>query len=642
VGHFFAAHLDPPAAAILRALVIGDEGKITREMWQDFSRTGVVHVLSISGLHLSIVAFSAFALCRWLLGRSRYLLLILTVPKVAALLAAAPVLFYAGMAGGSLPTWRAAIMVLVYLGAVLLDREREIYRSLALAALIISFLWPGSVQEISFQLSFLSVLSIFLGMERFRSVRETEGGGGQSLSDSSVSSGWQRHPLYKRVLRWSLIYLSVSFFALLGTAPAVAAHFNWVSLVALFANALVVPLLGSVAVILGLLAALLFFVQQTLAVVVVQLAGLVVAVGVWFVGIFAALPFAAVRVVTPTPFELLLLYGLMGCWLLWPAATERSDRAVRQRDQTERGKGGGSLSGGVPLLSPVSISVVLLLLLIGDAGYWVRERLFRPNLRVTFLDVGQGDAAVVEFPGSQVMVIDGGGFASEDFDPGEAIIAPFLWSRKINRVDYLVMSHPQLDHFGGLAFLVKNFSPRTLWSSGERSKGERFQQLEVTLDKEGVRVAALCAPGAKKVIGGVKVEVLHPPCDHPGLKTNDASLVLRLSYQGVDFLFPGDLERVGERILLQGKSPLTSEILKVPHHGSRTSSTAAFVAGVLPALAVVSAGSHNRFGFPAPEVVARYEERGSQVLRTDQVGAITIISNGQGYTVETFLPYPSG
>ncbi len=604
VGRFFDTQLDPTAAAILRALVIGDRGKISREMWQDFSRVGVTHVLAISGLHIGIVAFSAFALCKWLLSRSRYLLLTLTVPKVAALLAVVPVLFYAGLAGGNLATWRAVIMVLVYLGAVLLDRGREVYRSLALAALLISFFWPGSVGEISFQLSFLSILGIFLGLERFYSMWERW--------KSAIFC--QRYPLCERILRWSLSYLAVSFFALLGTAPAVAAHFNRVSLVALFANTLVVPLLGSAAVTLGLLATLLFFVQQTVATLVIQLAGMAVSAGVWVVGVFAALPFAAARAVTPTLFELLLLYGLMGGWLLLPSRSR-------------------------PLsLSLVSISIVLVLLLMGDVGYWVRQRFFRPELRVTFLDVGQGDAAVVEFPGSQVMVIDGGGFASEDFDSGEAIVARFLWSRKINRVDYLVMSHPQLDHFGGLKFLIESFAPRTLWHNGERGRGRRFQSLEVALDREEVQVEALCGAGTKKVIGGVKVEVLHPPCDHPGLETNDASLVLRLSYGGIDWLFSGDIEGGGERILLR-KNPLASEILKVPHHGSRTSSTQAFVEAVSPVVAVVSVGSHNRYGFPAPEVVARYEEEGSAVVRTDEVGAITIISNGQGYTVKTFLPH---
>jgi competence protein ComEC len=280
------------------------------------------------------------------------------------------------------------------------------------------------------------------------------------------------------------------------------------------------------------------------------------------------------------------------------------------------------------------------LLLIADVGYWAWQRFFHSDLRVTFLDVGQGDAAVVEFPGSQVMVIDGGGFASEDFDPGEVIIAPFLWSQKINRVDYLVMSHPQLDHFGGMAFLAENFSPKELWSNGERGKGERFQRLEVAFDREGVRAASLCGPGVERVIRGVEVKVLHPPCGHSGLKTNDASLVLRLSYKGVDFLFPGDLEKEGEQILLQRDSALASEVLKIPHHGSRTSSTEAFVEAVLPEVAVISAGHHNRFNFPAPEVVQRYEKKGSRVLRTDQAGAIAVVSDGRGYTVETFLTYP--
>jgi competence protein ComEC len=539
----------------------------------------------------------------WLLGRSRYVLLTFTMPKLAALLTVLPVLLYASLAGGSVATWRSVVMVLVYLLAILLDRQEEIYRSLALAALLISLWWPGAVLDISFQLSFLSVLSILLGMERF----------------ATWWAKWrerrllQLRPQRERWLRWGITYIAVSLCALLGTAPATAAHFNQVALAGLFANLLVVPLLGSAAVILGLFSAALVFLHTGLATVVLFCAGLLTRAGTWLVEWIGAWPYAALHVVTPTLLELLLLYGLLACFFL-QHATRNTHPAMHY-------------------LLPVLGTLLLI-----DGVAWTYHRYFHRDLRVTFLDVGQGDAAVVELPGSQVMVIDGGGFASEDFDAGEAILAPFLWSRKIGRVDILTLSHPQLDHYGGLAFLAEHFSVREFWFNGEQASGERFARLSTVLDQAGVTSRVLCRETPEMTLSGVRVQILHPPCRTAGLEPNNASLVLRLSHGVIDVLFPGDVEAKGEQILLSANGSLASEILKMPHHGSRTSSTTAFVEAVAPQVAVASLGAYNRFHFPAPEVVQRYKAQGGCVLRTDRAGAITVVSTGRGYRVETVLP----
>ncbi|HKA53865.1 MAG TPA: DNA internalization-related competence protein ComEC/Rec2 [Candidatus Binatia bacterium] len=610
IGGFFDAQLDKQTAAVLRALIIGDEGQVDKDLRQAFSRTGVAHVLSISGLHIGLVATAAYGLWWWLLGRSCYLLLTWTMPKLAAVLSVPPVLLYASLAGGNVATWRSVVMVLVYLLAVLLDRQQEVYRSLALAALLISLIWPGAVLDISFQLSFLSVLSILLGMERFT----------RWWAEWSERRLLNLSPRRERVWRWGATYIAVAGFALLGTAPATAAHFNQITLAGVFANLLIVPLLGSLAVISGLAAAGLLFLHAGLATLVLFCAGLVTRAGTWLVTWLGAWPYAALTVVTPTLLELVLVYGLFAC-LLFQSAFRNPLRP------------GPSTGHALRYLLPALILALFL-----DGTFWAWHRYFHHDLRVTFLDVGQGDATVVELPGSQVMVIDGGGFASEDFDVGEAVLAPFLWSRKIGRVDMLVMSHPQLDHYGGLMFLAERFAPREFWFNGERAQGERFQRLLSALDRAGVTVRALCRETPEMRLAQVRVHILHPPCRPAGFDTNNASLVLRLSYGVIDLLFTGDIETNGERALLSADGTLSSEILKVPHHGSRTSSSKAFVEAATPQVAVASLGYHNRFAFPASEVVLRYAEQGARFLRTDEVGAITVVTDGRSYWVETALP----
>lgn len=602
VGAFFDQHLAATPAGVLRALIIGDKSRLDPELRTAFQRVGAAHVLAISGLHVGIVAAVAYAVCWWLLARSRYVLIAWSVPKLAAAGSLPLVLLYAGLAGGRVSTWRAVVMVCVFLTAVLLDQRNEMFRSLALAALLISTLWPGAVFDASFQLSFMAVLGILLGLRRFHDRRDTRG--------ESEAAG-QRTGL-QRLGRWARTYGVVSLSAMAGSLPLVAAHFHIVSLTGLLANLLVVPLLGSGVVVLGLTAATLLFVHSGAAALVVWPAGWIVHVAVWLVERLAAWPYAALHVVTPTALELVLLYGLGGC-LLFAAA-----------------------------IRPPGLRTFLLAGLCGalclDAAYWIAQRHFRSELRVSFLDVGQGDAAVVELPGSHVMVVDGGGFSSRTFDSGRAIVAPFLWRNKIGRVDTLVLTHPDYDHYGGLTFLADHFGVRSFWYTGEQSDSPRFERLLAALRAHGVHTQVLCRDTPDYVIRGVRIQVLHPPCGTRRLDTNNASLVLRLSHGEVDVLLTGDIETAAENMLLSTPAALGSEILKVPHHGSRSSSSLAFIEAVAPRVAVASLGHNNRFRFPAADVVARYERRGTRFLRTDRAGAVTVSSDGRDVRVETVLP----
>ena len=261
---------------------------------------GVAHVLAISGLHIGLVATLAYGAWWWLLARSQYVLLMWSVPKLAALFTLPVVLLYAGLAGGSVSTLRAVIMVAVFLTARLLDREGEVFRSLALAALIVSLIWPGAVFDVSFQLSFVAVLAIFLGLHRFQTWRDN-----RDKTRDGDPSQWRQ-----QIRRWAGLYCLITLSATVGTLPLVATYFHTVPLVGFAANLLVVPFLGSAAVVLGLVATALVFIHTGAATLVVWCAGAVVSLGVWVVEAIAVLPFAAVHFVTPTLFELILFYTL--------------------------------------------------------------------------------------------------------------------------------------------------------------------------------------------------------------------------------------------------------------------------------------------------------------------------------------------
>ncbi len=593
VAALFRRTLPEPQAAVLSALIVGTQTALPRGLRAAFSRAGVSHVLSISGLHVGLVAAAGYALSRWLLARSRRLLLTVNVPKLAGGLSLVPVLLYAGIAGSNVATARSVIMIVVFVAAVLVDRQRDLIVSLAVAAIAILLYSPGAALDISFQLSFLAVFGLLLGLERFwpwwrrweeaRLVR---------------LRGWTA-----RLWRPLAVYVAVSVSALAATAPLTALHFNQVSLVAPVANAVVVPLLGSAAVVLGLLAALLYGVSETLAQACVVVAGPCVALGLWLVQVCAAIPYAALRIVTPTLLELALLYAAL-------FALVRMSGRVR-----------------------VSSLAFLGLLALGDGAWWYADRYHRSNLRVTFLSVGQGDSAVIEFPGADVMVVDGGGLGGDSFDVGERVIAPFLWSRKIGRVDYLVLSHPEWDHYGGLGFLAANFSPREFWSNGTSAPSMRFSDLQWQLLEHGVQRVALHR-GTQRHIGAVDVIVQAPPQQREGLSVNNQSLVLSLAFGGTRVLFTGDIEAPAEdELVASADGTLASAVLKVPHHGSHTSSSPRFLDVVAPRLAVVSDGFENRFGFPHDDVVARYAAHHCRLARTDLDGAVRVRIGAEG-TIE--------
>jgi competence protein ComEC len=260
------------------------------------------------------------------------------------------------------------------------------------------------------------------------------------------------------------------------------------------------------------------------------------------------------------------------------------------------------------------------------------------HLTVTFLDVGQGDAAVVEAPGGAVMLVDGGGVRDGAFDPGARIVEPFLRARGIGRVDIVALSHPHPDHMSGLFRIIERFPVGALWTSGDDGHNPEYGRLLSLARKHRVPAPQVAAT----TLGGASIEPLGPFWGShagerigapAGLTVNDASLVLRVGFAGRGVLFAGDLEADGEGELVGRRDAgqaVAADVLKVPHHGSRTSSSPELVDAVAPALAVMSLGWRNQFRFPAPEVVARYESRGARVMRTDRDGAITVTIRPDG------------
>ena len=646
-----------PSAAVLKALVIGDRSAISSEVRDGFNRAGVGHILAISGLHIGIVATVAFFFFHNLLRRVRPLLWRAWTRKGAAIFSLVPVCIYGLVSGMSPSTQRAVIMVGAFLMTFLVEREGDTLNTLALAAFIILIWFPPALFSISFQLSFAAVLSILYGLSCIQKAASIDG--------QNAKSG-MANQLFRKLGGFFLI----SLLAICGTLPLVMFYFNQISLIGLFANFVVVPLVGFVVIPCGLLTLFIYPVSSQIAYGCVKICLFVLDYVLLAINYFADLPFAAIKTFTPSPFEIVCYYVLG--WVVLnglntrqaPASYRNLPNATAEHASAQqwylKPQGRFSLyrlfsrvasvhkllTAGSAAKRGAIIGLVVVLALLVDAGYWFARRHLNSDLRVTYIDVGQGNSALLELPGGHTVLIDGGGFSDNNtFDMGARVLAPFLWRKKIKTIDTLVLSHPNSDHLNGLIFIARYFNVKTIWTNNETQATQGYDRLQNIISRKQINLPDFQHMPRQLLINGVEFCFLYPPADFLTQKasqkwrsTNNNSLVVKVSFGDISFLFAGDIMAEAERELVDiAGADLACDVLLVPHHGSRTSSSQPFLLRVEPEVAVFSAGWKNRFRFPHATVLAAYEKIGCRTFRTDQNGAIMIKTDGNCLTVKPFL-----
>ncbi|MBI3608568.1 MAG: DNA internalization-related competence protein ComEC/Rec2 [Nitrospirae bacterium] len=593
------ASLPEDTAPIFLAMVTGETGYLTAKLRDSFMASGTVHLLSISGSHLGLIAFVIFVGARWTILRLPERLLLrmtlrVTPSQVAAAVTLAPVTFYALLAGGQVATLRALLMIALYLLAVMLHRQDDLFNALALAALAILAWDPHALRDVSFQLSFLSVLCIALGMEWWKA--------------RLLANPDDRPPTWKTRLFSKITLLIVTSVAAgVGTAPLVAHHFNQVNWVGLVSNSVIIPLAGVLVVPLGLVSGVAAAIGDTPTLPLASLNAFALDLLLRTVESFAAWPFAILYVAAPPLAAVALGYMALAGLL------------DRRLTPWKRGLAGGAL-------------VFLVVPWLAGVPRWGSNA----SLDITFLDVGQGDGAIVRFPSGEVMVVDGGKRFHE-LDVGRTVVAPMLWNRGIRKINYLVASHPQLDHIGGLPFLAERFAIGQAWTNGRRADLWASQRLDELVASRRIPESIVASAEHPLWIGAARVWRLNPLASLPfavpakSISENDRSIVLRVEYGRASVLLTGDLGTPGERGLVDtepSRDLLPSTVIKVPHHGSRGSLDPAFLRAVSPRVAVVSVGANNTYGHPTPEMLAAYKRLGAGVFRTDLDGAETLVTDG--------------
>lgn len=560
------ARAPPDSGGVARALVLGDGGALGYERRRTIAAVGLAHLFAVSGLHIALVSGTLVAALRWLL---RGLARSFDSGRIAAALGVPLTLLHAWFAGGSPSAWRAATTAAIGWAFVASGRRTSPAAVTAAAALVLSVPNPNMATRPAFLLSIVATSAI--------------------LSRPRVVGRWRR-------LRGAAV---ISGRTLVATAPMVWWWFDSVPLVGWLANIVVLPLGSWVVIPLAHAFALTAWAPSVAPHLEPVLSASV------------RLLLAVCQVLKPLAItdELPPLDPAQGVIVLVTCTAWLAVRRCRVR-----------VTMG---------AAALVLWLAAELALVARER---PTgaLRVTFVDVGQGDAALVDFPDGRLALVDTGQAPPH---PASRVLLELLAARRRSRIDWLVITHGHPDHAGGLEVLLEEVEIGEVWVSGQLLVEERNGAMERVLNRAmELGVTLRFAPDLcekTKNIGDAEIEVLWPcPRYDPGLGLNDNSLVLRLSYRDHDFLLTGDIEAETEaRLVAQGLVP-TVEVLKAAHHGSRTSSSAAFLEAARPSLVVVSSGAGNRYGHPSPAVVERLRAVGARVIRTDRGGGVIVSTDG--------------
>ncbi len=568
--------------SFLKGLLVGDRSEISKEIKTSFINAGVIHVLAVSGLNVAFVIIIFFSLFS-ILPLSQNWKTLLTILALVA---------YMFITGATPSIVRATIMGIILLGGRMLERKSDIYNSIGVACIVILLVDARQLFDVGFQLSFLAVISmVYFYPMLYRLF--------QLLPENLKKS---------TAVDYTAKLFFASLAAQLGTTPLTIVYFGRVSLIALLANVIVIPAIN-IALAIGFVVVLLSLISLWLASIYAAACQLLLHLTIRFVDIAANLPYAYVAIHQFALLQSILFYAAV------LMIFHLGNRGLKQK-----------------LVIVVLVVANLILFGIGFSETWGKDG----RLTVAFLDVGQGDAALLKFPDGKTMLIDAGP-KTRTYDAGERVILPFIKHSGVRKIDVALVTHPHDDHIGGLAYLIKNIQTGEVLESGQRYSSDIKRECDSLIGAKGIAHRIAHAGEQINEFDGARVYVLHPNSRFVSPKgesfdanPNDGSVVLKVVYGKCAVLFMGDVDQPAEWAITEIYGDfLKSDILKVAHHGSITSSTPQFVLKSKPMYAVISVGKFNSFNHPSAEVLRRYKTFDAQIVRTDELGAVMFECDGE-------------
>lgn len=573
-----SASLPSIHAALLNGIVLGEKSELSDDIKDTFICSGIFHLLVVSGSNVMLVAFIVYVFLKFFRVKRR----------VAAIISIPLIVLYALIAGYQPPVSRATIMAILVLFGIALKQDDQIINNIGIAALIALLFNPTDVFNASFQLSFLTILSIVL------------------IYPILVS--WYPFPKQLTIIQ---VVLYGSIAALIGIAPLSAYYFNIISFISPITNLIAGPIV-SLILPAGFFTGFIYPVSPSISQLVTNTNWLLLSILMKSVQFLYYIPGSYIYIGKPALWLVAVYYLFLLSFIQVFYPTESAPNYAKRKQWLF-----------------ATVSFILMIFILTSFKPWNRM------LTMTFLSVGQGDSAFIQFPNGKTMLIDGG-----DYSAGKRILVPYLQRLGVKQLDVVILSHPHNDHVGGLVNVLNHFNVKKVIDSKQELYDPEYYPLFCSIIQQ--QHIPWQKAGRGDTIGlysGATIRILHPPIniEKSDNEPNNNSIVFQIIYGRVTALFAGDIEQKAETELVPMNVPLGATILKVPHHGSATSSEISFFEQVNPRIAVISVGKNNWFGLPEAETITKLNRLLTQVYRTDQDGAIVIQTDGNKVVLEKMI-----
>ncbi len=572
--------------AVFLGILLGEKSQISDEINTYFKNGNMAHILATSGAHVSYIVLVL------------NLVLNKTQKKFSKICIIAILIFFMMLTNFSSSVVRACTMTILVCFSKLIYRKNDIYNSLSLSALLILFFNPYKLFNIGFELTFLGTIGILLiGSKLLKK------------GTDNIRQNILKDKLKRIVIDSLVISLSVQILI----APIIILNFNTISYNFLISGLISTPIFALIMII-GIFSLIVFPLKTIFYPVIKILVEFLIGIS----KVLSNLPFSNIIIPTPNLIFIIAYYTIL--FLIFISQKEWIFRIFKGKEKIKR------------MINKI-ISVILIITLILQVFNDFKSK----NLRIYFIDVGQGDSTLIITPQQKSILIDGGGSPDKDYDIGKNILVPYLLDRGVCTIDYLMVSHFDNDHSGGLMYLLKTLKVKNIFISKQPKVSEEYKKFLNVANEKHISIKIVQQGDVIHIEKDLKIYILYPSYNLEFDDLNNNSIVAKLKYRDFSILFTGDIEKEAESEILErySKSVLKSTVLKVAHHGSKTSSIQEFIDLVNPKIALIGVGKNNNFGHPNEQVLERLNN--SKIFRTDECGEIEIRTNGKNVKTKRFI-----
>ena len=599
--------MEETQAAIIKGIIFGDSSDIEEEIQENFRISSISHVLAVSGMHVSYLVIGIQLLLKPIIGKrkTRFITIVFLI-------------FYMFITGFSPSVVRASMMSILLIGGEVLYRKNDIWTSMAISLFLILIYNPFLIENIGLQFSYIGTIGIMILHKSVFSF----------LKNIKIKNKkWKYKFNRKAIFFISKIkeILAVTLSAQLAIFPIMIYHFNLFGVYFLISNLLVSVIIGPIIIFstIFIVASFIFNpISKAICIVLKLLIQMLI-----IISNLAKLPFSKLYLSTPKIWMILLYYILIitfnFIYCLY-TSPKLNNTQVRVRNLIALAK------YKIFLNKKKSIIKIFIIILLFFLFQFIPQ-----NLEINFVDVGQGDCTFIVTPRNKTILIDGGGSSSNEFDVGKSTLLPYILDKGYTKIDYIFISHFDQDHVGGILTILQKIKVKKVIISKQEENSENYQKFLEIIKEKGVSVAIVKMGDRVKIENGVYFDILWPTSEQiQENKLNNNSLVMKMYYHNFSVLFTGDIEEEAEKKIFETykseKNKLVSNVLKVAHHGSKTSTIKEFLDTVNPKIALIGVGKNNMFHHPSEEIIDKLKEYGAIIYRTDERGEITIRVNGKG------------